>query len=31
MLIEKQDLFEARTHGYHTCRIPGIDLDWVRG
>jgi hypothetical protein len=22
--MEKQDLFEARTSGYHTCRIPGI-------
>jgi len=23
-MLEKQDLFEARQHGYHTCRIPGI-------
>ncbi len=23
-MIEKQDLFEARTNGYHTYRIPGI-------
>ena len=23
-MLDKQDLFEARTHGYHTCRIPGI-------
>ena len=23
-LLEKQDLFEARTNGYWTCRIPGI-------
>lgn len=23
-MLEKQDLFEARTRGYHTCRIPGI-------
>lgn len=23
-MIEKQNLFEARTHGYHTYRIPGI-------
>lgn len=23
-MLEKQDLFEARTHGYKTCRIPGL-------
>ncbi len=23
-MIEKQSLFEARTHGYWTCRIPGL-------
>jgi hypothetical protein len=25
-MIEKQDLFEARTNGYHTYRIPGITV-----